>query len=584
MTEVIAFLNGASALNSITLPVLAVKYLGIFGVVSAGLFSGIDGPMSEIGAGVAMVLVQQFTKWTSFRKLLYGETLDLGLVNDKSDVPTALKANQGSDAILDHSRVEHGDDAETARNHKNLGDSLLGFLMHRNLRLFATIGAAVSLAVIFGAPIGGVLFAVEEATSFFELSLLIKLTFATVMGYLITAYTHYDISAKIPFTDLLLNPVKAALLPLNSTCNFEMRLPMILMYIAGGVIGAIFGQFLNLILSTIQRKRKQYLINVEEHRKKIGLVKPVNKKLNAFLRISETVIIAVITALVVCWIPTAKSVDECTSYERPLTHIRDIRPQCDFFNARNPLTCENLAVCRDVIANDGLCFPTETEFEFNNFVVETYQEYCAPRGILESPSDISSSDSSESVHGRSAKSAIIRELIYKLPNSNVTANDYVFRFNPESVGIDEFLMKNEDDHCYYQVRSLFWTSPERQLKMLLLRGVYNIWSFKALLVFLAVYIVMSCLTYYVALPTDLVVPNLIMGATAGRILGMVLNEISPGYVDPGAFALLGMAACWSGTSGLVLTVIAVTLELTGDFSYLPALIIVRFQLFVSSVI
>ncbi|KAJ3050200.1 hypothetical protein HDU99_008730, partial [Rhizoclosmatium hyalinum] len=166
--------------------------------------------------------------------------------------------------------------------------------------------------------------------------------------------------------------------------------------------------------------------------------------------------------------------------------------------------------------------------------------------------------------------------MYKLPNSNVTANDYVFRFNPESVGIDEFLMKNEDDHCYYQVRSLFWTSPERQLKMLLLRGVYNIWSFKALLVFLVVYLVMSCLTYYVALPTDLVVPNLIMGAAAGRILGMVLNEIPPGYVDPGAFALLGMAACWSGTSGLVLTVIAVTLELTGDFSYLPALIIVSF--------
>ncbi|KAJ3289605.1 hypothetical protein HDU79_003909 [Rhizoclosmatium sp. JEL0117] len=558
MTEVIAFLNGASAMNGVTLKVLVIRYIGILGLVSAGLFSGIDGPLSEIGAGVGMILVQQFTRWSSFRKLLYGETLDLGLINDKSDVATELQANKGSDAVLDAAVT--GTDKETQRNHKKLGDSLLGFLLSRNLRLFATIGAAVSIGVIFGAPVGGVLFAVEEATSFFELSLLIKLTFATIVGYLIVAFTHYDIYAKLPISNVLLNPVKAALIPLNSECNFEMRMPMVLTYIAMGVIGGLFGQLLNVVLSRIQKTRQRYLIDPEFHRRGENK-KPVNKKLNALLRVGETLVIAAITALVVCWVPTGKDVDQCTSYDRPLVHISD-----------------------EAIAHNGICYPTDTEFEFNNFVVETYQEYCAVKGV-EADSGHSNSGNSEANAAADKDSAnkhkrfeiaFKRELLAKLPNSNLTANNYVFKFDPETVGIAEFLMTNEHDHCYYQVRSLFWTSPERQLKMLLLRGVYKIWEIKSLAVFFFVYLVMSCATYYIALPTDLVVPNLIIGAAAGRMLGLAINLIKPGYVDPGAYGLLGMASLWSGTSGLVLTVIAVALELTGDISYLPAIIIVCF--------
>ncbi|KAJ3068780.1 hypothetical protein HDU98_008100 [Podochytrium sp. JEL0797] len=601
MTEVIAFLNGASAMHGITLTVLAVKYLGVMAIVSAGLFSGIDGPMSEIGAGIAMIMVRQATTWTWFRKLFFGETLDLGLVNDKSDRATELKANTGSDAIMDSDSThdaEAGETRQTVLNHHKLADSLLGFLQHKSLRLFATIGSAVSIAVIFRAPIGGVLFAVEEATSFFELSLLIKLTFATVVGYIIVAFATFGIAEHIPISNVFLNPVTAALFPVNSNCQFEMRLPMIGTYILIGVCAGLFGQCLNMVLSKIQKTRQKYLIEPEVARKKEAertgeTPKPVHKGKNAVLRIAEVAAIATLTALVVCWIPTSPKIEKCQPFSTLLSHLGEVRPECDFMNPLNPLTCPNLLTCRDTLASQGMCLPAETELEFNNFVVETYESLCASHESQAATSSGSHGSTPESApttehvpttephstaHStRSFNSQFKRSLIWaSLPTSNLTTDTFTFPFKLESDGFAELLMVNEEEHCYYQMRSLFWSSPERQLKMMLLRGVFDIWEVTSLLVFLSVYLVMSCITYYIALPTDLVVPNLIIGATAGRILGLLLNLVHPGYVDPGAFALIGMAALWSGTSGLVLTVTAVALEMTGDFSYLPALIIVTF--------
>ncbi|KAJ1564782.1 hypothetical protein HK096_006304, partial [Nowakowskiella sp. JEL0078] len=89
---------------------------------------------------------------------------------------------------------------------------------------------------------------------------------------------------------------------------------------------------------------------------------------------------------------------------------------------------------------------------------------------------------------------------------------------------------------------------------------------------------MSLFTYYIALPTDLVVPNLIIGAISGRLFGLMSNFfkglLNQSLEDPGVWALLGMAAAWSGTSRLTLTVVLVCLELTGDFDNIPGLLVV----------
>ncbi|KAI8620401.1 voltage gated chloride channel-domain-containing protein [Chytriomyces sp. MP71] len=586
MTEVIAFLNGASSLNGITIKTLFVKYVAIIAIVSAGLFSGIDGPMSEIGAGVAMILVSEFTRWTWFRRLFYGETLDLGVVNGKSDTANKLKANAGSDAVLDS---EAGHDGETALHERKLADSLLGFLQHKQIRIFSTLGAAVSIAVIFGAPIGGVLFAVEEATSFFELSLLIKLTFATIFGYLIVYFVQFGLELGLPLSNIYLNPLEATLFPVDSTSDFQMRWPMIFTYVLIGIAAGLSGQILNETLSFIQKQRLRYLIDPESYRKrkadrareeglKEGTVPvPVNKKLNGLLRVLEVLAIAIITAVVVVWFPADEKIDTCTPLTTPLSHISSVKPECNFAIGQTALTCPNLALCIESLAESGISFPTKTAAGFSDYIAELYQTQCRNVGSLEKGPTTETSAQEESAH--EARDVLLPWLAADVTapaNITAIAQNFTLAFNPTMSEVGNLLILGEEKLCYYQVRTLFWTSPERQLKLLLARGLYSLWNIKSLAIFLVIYLILGVLTYYVALPTDLVVPNLIMGASAGRMLGVAVNLIKPGYVDPGAFALLGMAGLWSGTSGLVLTVIAVALELTGDFSYLPAIILVSF--------
>ncbi|KAI8918316.1 hypothetical protein DFJ77DRAFT_455130 [Powellomyces hirtus] len=135
-----------------------------------------------------------------------------------------------------------------------------------------------------------------------------------------------------------------------------------------------------------------------------------------------------------------------------------------------------------------------------------------------------------------------------------------------------------EGECYYQLRSLLYAMPEQQLKVLLSRGLYRLLDVKSLGIFWGVYMFLSLITYYIALPTDLVIPNLIMGATTGRLLGMAWNYLTTGLdQDPGFFALLGMAGMWSATSRLTLTVIVIAFEMTGDYDAIPALIVTCFS-------
>ncbi|KAI8620038.1 voltage gated chloride channel-domain-containing protein [Chytriomyces sp. MP71] len=548
MTEVIAFLNGASSLHGITLKTLVIKYIGVIGVVSAGLFSGIDGPFAEIGAGLSILTVQRITNWVWFRRLFFAESLDLGTVDDVGDTAKRLG--------------ERGYNATTKRTHKKLADGLLGFLKKISTRLFATIGASVSIAVIFGAPIGGVLFAVEEASSFFELKLLIQLTFATIVGYLVVSFSNFEIENGGLFKNIVLNPTDAALFPLQSNCNLSMSVPIIFGYIVTGIIAALFGQLLNKVLSFIQRHRLRHFINPSIDEPIEGESTPSKvfihrrKMVRKLLRVAEVAAIAILTAIVVVWIPRTADMDSCTPITTPLAHIADIVPHCAFFSQAGGLTCEALKICKETLLQEGVCYPTNTEKYFNNYVVETYEHYCSM-----------GSDGAVTEHAERDEASL---------QGNVSAASFLFKFDPAALDLAELFLMNEQETCYFEVGTLFWISPERQLKLLLLRGVYNIWSVKSLAIFFLVYVLMGSITYYIALPTDLVVPNLIMGAAAGRMIGIFINVLKPGLVDPGAFALIGMAALWSGSSGLVLTVVAVVLEMTGDFAYLPALIVVTF--------
>jgi H+/Cl- antiporter ClcA len=169
MTEVIAFLNGADIRNSENIHTLVIKYLGSMGLIISGMFSGIDGPMAKIGAGLAIIAVRKVKDWRWFRKVFYGQRLDIHGVETHMKANEAIAAaqrrkmgTQSREGSVDLDS-EEGLSESVKRTARNLGDSLLKFLEQKKLRLFATLGAAIAIAAIFRSPtVSALMFGIEK--------------------------------------------------------------------------------------------------------------------------------------------------------------------------------------------------------------------------------------------------------------------------------------------------------------------------------------------------------------------------------------------------------------------------------------
>jgi CIC family chloride channel protein len=69
-------------------------------------------------------------------------------------------------------------------------------------------------------------------------------------------------------------------------------------------------------------------------------------------------------------------------------------------------------------------------------------------------------------------------------------------------------------------------------------------------------------------------PSLYMGALLGEAFGLIVHKIIPGTViPPGAFALVGMASVFAGTSQAPMSAILLLFEMTGNYKILPPLMI-----------
>ena len=90
-----------------------------------------------------------------------------------------------------------------------------------------------------------------------------------------------------------------------------------------------------------------------------------------------------------------------------------------------------------------------------------------------------------------------------------------------------------------------------------------------LIVYGLAYWVLVSLIYGAFVPGGLFVPSIVVGGMYGRVMGIFVEWLFPSaYINPGVYALLGAASMLGGFTRLVLPVVLMLIELTGDATYL----------------
>ncbi|XWS18027.1 hypothetical protein CRYUN_Cryun32bG0007000 [Craigia yunnanensis] len=208
--EVKAYLNGIDAPSILAPSTLFVKIFGsIFGV-AAGFVVGKEGPMVHTGACIAYLL------------------------------------GQGG-----------------SRKYHLTWKWLRYFKNDRDRRDLVTCGAAAGVAAAFRAPVGGVLFALEEAASWWRSALLWRTFFTTaVVAVVLRGFIDFCRSGKCGLFGkggLIMFDVNSA----NPTYSVPDLLAIIFLGIIGGVLGSLYNYFVDKVLriySIINKKGPSFKI------------------------------------------------------------------------------------------------------------------------------------------------------------------------------------------------------------------------------------------------------------------------------------------------------------------------------------
>lgn len=184
--QVKCYLNGIKMPRIVRIKTLIVKSIGVISAVVGGLAGGKEGPMIHSGAVVAA-----------------------GISQGKS---TTLKKDFG---MFSYFREDH------------------------EKRDFVSGGAAAGVAAAFGAPVGGVLFSLEEGASFWNQSLTWRIFFASIvstftLNVVLSAYHGHP--GDLTYTGLL---------NFGAFSNLTYEMFELYLFVAMGAFGGLMGSIFN---------------------------------------------------------------------------------------------------------------------------------------------------------------------------------------------------------------------------------------------------------------------------------------------------------------------------------------------------
>lgn len=197
--EVKAYLNGARVRHLLNVKTLVCKLVGVTLGVSGSLIIGKEGPMVHTGACTAAGLTRGRSKTLGCDFNIFSE-----------------------------------------------------FRNDRDQRDFLSAGAAAGVAAAFGAPVGGILFALEEASSFWNPALTWRAFFCAMIS---TFTLNFFVSGTLEgasFGDF--NTPGLIMFNVTDTGGYQLHLilPFIILGIVGGLLGAFFNK-LNIAITIWRR-------------------------------------------------------------------------------------------------------------------------------------------------------------------------------------------------------------------------------------------------------------------------------------------------------------------------------------------
>jgi len=228
-----AYLNGVNIPDFLQIDTLVCKVIGVIFAVASGITCGKEGPLVHTGSCVA-------------------------------------------------SRLSH-----MPRVHALTGDERAKmFRADHERRGFVSAGAAAGVAAAFGAPIGGVLFSLEEASSFWSL----PLTWGVFFTAMISTFTvNILMSAKKGNVNDINSP---GLITFGSFVDEPYQLYELFIYVLLGIIGGLLGALFN-------------YINVKVNAMRIRFLPPWPTMRGKIVRVLESCMVAFVTATLFYWVPYA---------------------------------------------------------------------------------------------------------------------------------------------------------------------------------------------------------------------------------------------------------------------------------------
>lgn len=249
--EVMGYLNGVHIRNFLRMKTLASKVWGTVLIVSSGLAVGPEGPLVHTGAILGSGLTRGHK--TCGKKRIHSPALFAMFHNDT------------------------------------------------DRRDFISMGAAAGFAAAFGAPIGGVLFALEEASSFWSAKLMWRLLLCTSTACFTLSITRSVLDTSVDAGEMN-NRFEPGMLTLNTkdNVNFVHEWELVLCGILGclgGLLGALFNKLNEVVMGWRPKAKPTTQQDLQP------VLRCLRMSRQHFYRIMEVLTITLITSLVFFGLP-----------------------------------------------------------------------------------------------------------------------------------------------------------------------------------------------------------------------------------------------------------------------------------------